>query len=112
MYLLAVAALVLGGCEAQPALDSGGDPCDAVDVTWANWGFGFFASYCRSCHSANSPDRYGAPDGVDFDSLEDVATWAERIRITTIDDQTMPIGGGVPDLELERLDQLLQCGLP
>lgn len=106
--------LFLLACTADPggSGDSAAvDDCADVEVSWNNWGFAFFSNYCRSCHSVDAPDRYGAPAGVDFDSIVDVRTWAERIRITVLDDESMPIGGGVPDLELERLDQLLSCGL-
>lgn len=110
----AAAALVFVACGAgapEPDDTSAVDSCETVDVTWSNWGFAFFSNYCRSCHSVDAPDRYGAPESVNFDSLADVVTWAERIRVTTLDEEAMPVGGGVPDIELERLDQLLECGL-
>jgi uncharacterized membrane protein len=110
MHRWAALLAILAGCADRGAADSA-DPCAGAAVTWDNWGFAFFSSYCRSCHSADAPDRYDAPEGIDFDTLAQVRTWSAAIRSTTIDEGTMPVGGGVPDLELLRLDELLRCGL-
>jgi len=78
-------------------------------VNWDGWTNGFFATYCRACHSVTTAERYGAPEGVDFDTRSDVIQWAQRIRIRVLDEETMPLGGGVIQTDLEPLDQWLQC---
>jgi len=67
-------------------------------VTWNGWASGFFASYCRSCHSAVASDRRGAPEGVDFDTEADVDRQIDAIWRVVITQERMPVGGGVfPD---------------
>ena len=78
-------------------------------INWDGWTDGFFATYCRACHSATTAERYGAPAGVDFDTREDVLQWAERIRVRVLEEETMPLGGGVVQAELEPLDRWLWC---
>lgn len=106
MLLLALLAACDGGADSA-------DACATVpyEVTWANFGDGFFGSYCRGCHSVATPSRYGAPDAVNFDGIEEVRQWEERIRVTVLEDQSMPIGGGVYDQDLEFLGYFLDCGL-
>ena len=84
--------------------------CESGATTWDTWGAGFFASYCRSCHSASTPDRRGAPLGVDFDTEAQVYALRHDIERSVLTDGTMPRGGGVPDAELERLRTYLACG--
>jgi uncharacterized membrane protein len=88
-------------------------PCDTgqPDVSWSHGGEGFFRNYCTACHSISSPNRYGAPEGVDFDTLADVRGHAGAIRYAVFDAQTMPLGGGVPDDQLDLLLLFLDCGL-
>ena len=78
-------------------------------VNWDGWTDGFFATYCRACHSVTTAERYGAPEGIDFDTKSDVLQWAERIRVRVLEEETMPLGGGVVRTELQPLDQWLQC---
>jgi hypothetical protein len=117
-----VMAALLGSvaaCDGAAAEDSAGgtdtgdpDPCaDELSVTWANWGEGFFLSYCLSCHSVDSIERFGAPESTNFDTLSDVRTWEERIRVRVLDEATMPVGGGVYDDDLVLLETFLNCGL-
>lgn len=105
--------LTLVGCVEKGEDIESADPCAeaSYDLTWANWGDGFFANYCRACHSASSPDRFGAPEGVNFDSSEDVRTWSSAIRRSVLVDEDMPVGGGVYETDLEFLDLFLTCGL-
>jgi len=81
--LLALSALVASACSsassAGGANDSGLSVVDAAGLdaalapgapdasapdgssdTWANWGMGFFSTYCVECHSASDPT------GLDF----------------------------------------------
>lgn len=78
-------------------------------VTWENWGAGFFAGYCRSCHSSATPDRRGAPAGMDFDTPEQVFALRAAIESSVIDEATMPYGGGLPSEELARLEAFFAC---
>ena len=91
------------------ASDTGTEEQLDCTVNWDGWTDGFFATYCRACHSVTTAERYGAPEGVDFDTKANVLQWAERIRIRVLDEETMPLGGGVVKTELEPLDQWLQC---
>ena len=108
---IALAGLAL--CSGCSAGDDSSAACSDVEaaVTWENWGAGFFSDYCRTCHSASSVMRRGAPPGVDFDSLVEVQNWAAAIRLQTLDTGAMPVGGGVPPEALEQLDVFLRCGL-
>lgn len=92
--------------------DTGVDPaCLAPDLpTWQDWGEGFFVTWCQSCHSRSTPQRAGAPEGVDFDTRADVRAAASAIRRTVLDDASMPVGGGVPEDDRVALDLLLRCG--
>ena len=121
-WAAAWAGLALG-CAADPADDPKGAPVPTVDsgvelvdpvvcedsegLTWDGFGWGFFLTYCNACHSASTSDRYGAPEGVDFDSAEDVARQSGRVRARVIDAGTMPLGGGVPADALAQLDAYL-----
>ena len=102
--LVAILAL---SCSNGAAEDTG---CTAAyGLTWDGWARGFFTTYCLACHSAGSPDRRGAPVGTDFDTLEDVLSWSDRIQARVLDEQTMPVGGGIPEEDLVRLQDYLSC---
>jgi cytochrome c5 len=89
------------------------DPlCDqGYELTWASWGEAYFGTYCDACHAADSPNRFGAPEGISFDTVAEARTWAPRIRARVLDDQTMPLGGGVNENDLYLLDVYLTCRL-
>jgi uncharacterized membrane protein len=94
----------------SPKLDSASVDCtpsEAFSVSWDNWAQGFFMTWCQSCHSKTAIDRHGAPSGVDFDTENDVITWRNRVQKRVIDEQSMPIGGGVSAEELNRLSEYL-----
>lgn len=97
---------------ADALVDTGTDPaCDEPDLpTWENWGEGFFVTWCQSCHSRTTPQRAGAPEGVDFDSASDVQQAEAAIRRTVLESRSMPVGGGLPEADLHDLDRLLRCG--
>ncbi len=84
---------------------------DLPNVTWENWAQGFFITYCTACHSESSPDRYGAPEGLDFDTEDQVRTLEGLVRSTVLEDGSMPYGGGVYEEDLELLEIYLDCGL-
>ena len=80
-------------------------------LTWDSYGDQFFHTWCRSCHSENAPQRFDAPESVNFDTEEDVITWKDRVQARVIDEKTMPLGGGISDDELATLQQYLDCSL-
>lgn len=115
VLLLTLPIATLAGCadDAVETAETSAGACADVpyDVTWANWGDGFFSNYCRACHSVNSEERFDAPEGINFDTKEEVILLKSLIHTEVIVDQTMPVGGGVYDQDLEFLGYLLECGL-
>lgn len=104
---------LLLGCADRAPVEPPAAPADAADcLDYATVGAPTLTTWCTSCHSALAPDRHGAPDGVDLDTLEGARTWADRIRARAIDAQDMPYGGGIPEAERVRLQAWLDCGLP
>lgn len=99
------------GTGEDSAADTAGACADAPHATWVSFGDGFFATYCRACHSATTTERFGAPPGVNFDTLDDVRSFEASIRRTVIDEQSMPEAGGVYEDDLYLLDWFLTCGL-
>ena len=109
MLLLLALGCVDGSTETA---DTAAAMCEAApDLTWSNWGDGFFANYCRACHSANVEDRWGAPADINFDTFEEVQQSRGWVHYEVIVAQTMPVGGGVYDEDLEALAIFLECGL-
>ncbi len=103
--------LLMLACGGEATSDSAVGTCadTAADVTWDGDVHGFFLSYCDACHAASSPERHGAPESVTFDTPQQVLAMAERVRVRTLDEQTMPVGGGVPSDDLARLESWLDC---
>ena len=88
-----------------------GDPA----VTWESFAEGFVLNFCRGCHSAllDGADRFGAPPGVNFNTLEDVIGYRDRILArATSEAPTMPPGGGPQRHEIERFRVWLECQTP
>ena len=108
---ISVIPLLLGACG--PTADSGTDgACDTdYALTWDAFGDPFFHTWCRSCHSAQAPQRFGAPPGIDFDTEDQARTWADTIRSVVIEEQSMPLGGGVSEEQRGLLELYLDCGL-
>ncbi len=87
-------------------------PCDGLpEVTWNGWAQGFFRGYCTSCHSVTAPDRWGAPEGINFDTEADVVALKHQIQSSVLDSSRMPVGGGVIESDLELLQIYLSCGM-
>lgn len=119
---VSLALALAAGCQPAPGggargpaetpSDSGLHP-DCLEPntpTWDTWGEGFFVTWCQSCHSRTTPQRAGAPAGVDFDHAGDVRQQAAAIRRTVLDAQSMPLGGGLDEQDRADLDLLLRCG--
>ena len=133
----AMTALVLSGCcgpiqvtalsddSGSGAVDedsgaSGGVDTDGEDLcedvptlTWNNFGNGFMLENCQGCHASTAANRYGAPEGVYFDTVDDTWTHASRIlTIATGDDPSMPPQGGVLEDDRTKLSWWLSCAEP
>ena len=66
---------------------------------------------CQGCHASTATERYGAPDTVTFDTVEEAWIWASSILdVATGDSPTMPPAGGVEDDDRTRLRWWLACG--
>ncbi len=93
---------------------NGDSNCDTAAINWNNWGHGFFLTWCSSCHANDSINRHGAPESSIFDTPEQVLQWKERIEARVLQEQTMPVGGGIPEQDLRMLEEYLlnleQCG--
>ncbi len=103
---------LLLGCgdgDAVDEIDSGEPAVSDCRADWDSWASGFFTTYCRACHAESSPERFEAPLSVNLDSIDDARFWSDRIRQRVLIDQTMPVGGGVPSPELDRLEAWLDC---
>lgn len=101
------------GADVVP-VDSGEAAVPACDddpgVTWDSFAHGFFLNYCQACHaSANTEARFGAPPPDHFDTEAAVRSRADRVRARVLDEQTMPVGGGVNPDDLVLLDTYLRC---
>jgi|GEM_PF-2505256 len=80
-------------------------------VSWESWAEGFFRGYCTSCHSTDLEDRWGAPEGINFDTEADVVALKQQIQSSVLDSGRMPVGGGVIESDLELLQIYLSCGM-
>lgn len=80
-------------------------------LTWENYGDYIIGRQCRPCHSVyrREGQRAGAPEGVNFDSWDDVLQWADRIQARTIDSETMPPAGGMVRQERLLMGEWLRC---
>ncbi|NUN97661.1 MAG: hypothetical protein HUU16_15965, partial [Candidatus Omnitrophica bacterium] len=83
--------LVLAFCASQSA------PAQTA-LTYENWAEGFFTWNCLGCHhsSQHGEDRFGAPEGVNFDTLELIRQNESGIRDLALGDEpAMPPAGVV-----------------
>lgn len=104
--------LLLWACVDGPVSDTAAaclSDTDPAAVTWGNWGEDFFTSYCDSCHSVRTRDRHGAPATALFDTEAQVLARLDRIRARVLEEQTMPLGGGVFPDDLILLAAFLEC---
>ena len=98
------------GCSGEEEL-----PENCID-TWETYGQNHILTWCTSCHSAELVGpvaRYAAPEGIDFDTLQEVRDQVDRIEArATGDAPTMPPAGGVDVDSVQRFEDWLKCGLP
>ena len=103
--------LALWACAEEPAACSEREPA----LGYVNFGRGFLAEYCTGCHSSllTGEARYGAPEGVDFDTLDGAQTWLDRIvERAAGDDATMPPSGPAGAEDRAMLAEWAGCGMP
>ena len=118
----AVLLMVLVACGGEPegpaegkAGDDSAEPSTCVTdtgggyPTWAGFAEGFFAGRCASCHAATAPERFGAPEGVSFDSEEEVVRQLDAVQRVILDNASMPPGGGLHEDELALMQVYLDC---
>lgn len=86
-------------CDRDPPLD------------YLSFGKGLLQTHCTGCHSSlvREDQRNDAPTAVNLDTYDDVVTWAERIRVRTVEDRDMPPGGGPSEEERALLAEWLDC---
>lgn len=105
-----------GGTDDSGAADDTSEPefCDGQPVvTWANFGQGFTLENCQGCHASTATNRYGAPELVTFDTVDEAWSWSSQILSTaTGDEPSMPPSGGVFDDDRLLLEVWLRCAEP
>ncbi|HEY5945406.1 MAG TPA: hypothetical protein VIV40_07940 [Kofleriaceae bacterium] len=118
-------AILLAACgtDSVPRDDGDGsnepehvDPnvCDTSYLDYNNFGAPFVINWCRGCHSSAVPMnmRQKAPLDANFDTLEQVQMWSERIAMrATGTSPNMPPAGGPSDDERKLLAEWLACGM-
>jgi uncharacterized membrane protein len=88
---------------------------DVPAMTWANFGRGFTIEACQGCHAStvDGDARFGAPEWVVFDTVDQVWALADLVlAVSAGDSPTMPPQGGVTDDDRARLEWWLSCGEP
>ncbi len=124
LFLLCPGALFLHACFSPdsplPAdlLDqSRAAPCG--DVTYQNFGAEFFAEYCLRCHNeelVGDLARSDAPTGINYNRLDLIRLFAQRIRLRAGVQGDMPprlLAVPRPDDEDRlKLIQWIDCGMP
>ena len=121
--LLSVVLVVLAACgtDSVPRDGSGSnepevvDPnvCDTSYLDYDNFGAPFTINWCRGCHSSAVPMamRQKAPADTNFDNLDQVRMWGDRIAMhATGTMPNMPPAGGPSAEERSLLAEWLACG--
>ena len=88
---------------------------NGTQLSWENFGQAFMLNYCNSCHSSavTGSDRVGAPDEMNFDTLQDVMTWRINIHgAAAVEQAIMPPSKHVGSDEKALLSEWLGCGAP
>lgn len=108
MRLAAMLLLLAAGCNDDETVD---EACnDAPVVTWESFGQDFTRANCQPCHASTSDNRYGAPEGVVFDTKADVLERADQVlERAGASPPTMPPQGGLEVDDQELLRVWLEC---
>ncbi|MCA9645576.1 MAG: hypothetical protein H6718_36885 [Polyangiaceae bacterium] len=83
----------------------------AQDLTYESFAGPFLLNWCTGCHSSNlgEDERQEAPLSVNFDTLEDVRYWSDRIEVRLKDVRDMPPAGGLPEADRQAFLTWLSC---
>jgi uncharacterized membrane protein len=84
---------------------------ESLPITWDDWGRDFFRTWCGGCHSAETPDRRGAPEAYVFDTEAQVFSHRDIIYWSVLEQDRMPLGGGLVPEEAELLSYYINCVL-
>jgi uncharacterized membrane protein len=108
-------AVMLAAFVMQPGPKMPLSSTEVTDVSDAEV-FRIVRSHCSSCHSS-APTNEGfpaAPQGVMFDSMDQIRTQAARIRAQAVDSETMPLGNatGMTEEERQTLGAWISAQLP
>jgi uncharacterized membrane protein len=125
-WLSALLVVAACGTDSMPRDDGEGsgsgsnemievDPnvCDTSYLDYDNFGAPFVINWCRGCHSSAVPVamRQKAPADANFDNLEQVRMWSERIAFRAAGTvPNMPPAGGPSEEERALLAEWLACG--
>ena len=125
LLLAAIAGCTSGGEEdpgtASPTPTGSGTLADRACptgsvLTYISFGSPFVSDNCTGCHSSALPagtPRQNAPIDVNFDTVDDVRAWKDRIYLRAADGYaTMPPAGGPSVTDRWRLGDWLACGAP
>lgn len=121
-WLSLVLVLAACGTDSMPrGSEDEGEPlpvdteqCDESYLDYQTFGEPFMLDWCRGCHSSAVPAtmRQKAPIDVNFDTLEQVQHWGERIAMRAASTSpTMPPAGGPGSDERALLAEWLACGM-
>jgi uncharacterized membrane protein len=89
------------------------DVCETSYLDYENFGAPFVINWCRGCHSSAVPAnmRQKAPKDANFDNVDQVRMWAERIaNRATGTSPSMPPAGGPTHEERLLLAEWVACG--
>lgn len=89
------------------------DVCETSYLDYDNFGAPFVINWCRGCHSSAVPMnmRQKAPADANFDTLEQVRMWSDRIAMRAASTMpNMPPAGGPTEQERALLAEWLACG--
>lgn len=102
------------GCGGPVPIDDHPCPPGGTPLTYESFGKGFMDAYCQSCHAAHAVERYGAPGGYAFDTVDDVRRLRARIFVRAAGPNvSMPPGPNDPsNAERDKLADWLACGAP
>lgn len=119
--VLAIGSAGSVGCSPDAPLELAGRPlpdCTTTTETYENFGAGFFQSYCLRCHSValeTDLQRFDAPQGIDFNTLQMAREFARRIRLRAGELGDMPpqilLGPRPGEAERLRLIDWIDCGM-
>lgn len=116
MKRLLFLALLVTACGAEESTPQEKTPnaCDDVPlVTYENFGAGFLAANCQSCHASGAADRHDAPANITFDNRQQALSLRDRILVRAgTANGGMPPGGGLSDEQRQLVTDWLTCGDP